>query len=442
MRFKVIAALAVIGAGSAPGAALAQTLVHPSLTERTALRLEPPSRLLMPSTEGIARSPDTRSVSASTLNAQGAIDCTPGGHGPDCILQLAENQTTAAIHFRPSPPIVGASRISYSVLVLGTGEQDRVATGAGQIARYVWTGTDLPKDSVKILVQTNVTGVLQSDTIYLLPPRTTAIDSVYAQAYYPYAWLSNSWMPLTVRAQIKARRGDMTEARCGRVQIAFQIQGGGETEPDSAIAEWEPHQSGDGGWCMAETRWKLGDAGPHQLRLRMGDGTRVARSEDVLRAFARERPRIVAGVGYFTRVNVEEERFCPSYETVPTDCARRRTSAGDSIKREVEVERAGETATYFGVDFPLLLSNQPRNPISRFISRRTRLVVGSTFSEPDENFFVGVTVLPLFVPTSEIVSTQIHAGWRPSEGGFFVGASVDGSGLITNALKALGAPIS
>ena len=380
------------------------------------------------------------SISSTGLAQHGTIDCRPGGHPESCNIPIQPGQTSVTLRFRSSPEILSTRPILYYLRALPSGAIDSVLTGSDQIARIEWPVPQAGTDTSRILVQTSGAGVLQTDTIRILPLRRPA-DRVEIPGYAPFVWLRETWIPSTIRPEIVGVQGDMDEERCRSIRFAFQPRGGGSVQPDTGIATWVKDPGDVRGRCFAETRWKLGEAtGGQQLRVVVGDGQRVAHSERLLHANVREAPRIVAGVAAFTRFIGTTERYCPD-RTSPRDGCRDVPTEADSVKREFEVERKNATEPFFGVESPLFLSDQPGNSVTRFMYKRVRFVVGSTFERPMDNLFVGVTVIPLFAPSYERIPLQIQTGWRPREGGYFLGGSLDGSALVQSALKALGATL-
>lgn len=384
-------------------------------------------------------------LAAMPLSAQssGAIDCSVGGQNAACKVQLRPHHTVAHVLFRPSMRLlVDSVKIQYLVAELPGGVARPAERDPSARDTYIatWSGAAPPTDTVRLLVQTLSFGALQSDTIVLVPPSRARADSVEAPYMSPYIWLEDDWIPTTISVNVTAIDGSpMTQERCERVRFAFQPRGGGKVEPDTGNARYEPNLHTANGKCYAETRWKLGEAtGTQQLHLVLGDGETVARSDQIVRAYARALPRVVAGLGYFTRHNSKEDRFCQA-GAADSLCVTDKTTA-DTIKRQVPREERNETEPYFGVEFPVFFSYQPGSGFTRQLYERVRLVVGTTFIEPRENFFIGAAVIPVMSPASEGFPVQLHAAWRPTEGGFMLGIAVDGTNFITNALKVMGAP--
>lgn len=392
-------------------------------------------------TLGVATAASAQS-SDSTPPPPGVIDCSRGGHGADCQVQLGTGQTEATILFEPTPRYIGERTVAFRASTLPGGPPVPVASHRDWqgVFRYTWSGTANPSDTLRVLVQTETFGVLASDTIHLLPPKVPPLR-VSTPGYDPHVWLREAWVPRTIRAEVKREGGGaLTLDSCESTRFAFYPRGGGTVEPDTGSARWEERGYGAEPLCLAETRWKLGDAtGGQQLRLVVGDGDRVTRHVSVIDAYARQAPRIAVGYGYFSRFASTEELFCSDRDTPRANCDKVRFEP-DTLKREFDVRADGEWQPLIGVEFPIFTSSQPSNRITKFVSKRLRLIAGSSFTRPVDNAFFGVTVIPLYTPSYEGFPVQVQAGWR-MQGGFVGGATVDGSALISSALKALGAPL-
>lgn len=376
-------------------------------------------------------------VPSQSAAQQGLIDCSPSGYSSNCHVQLTAEQTRATIHFRPAvpnltevTPVYRVSRPPWDGAVVVAKEEN------ADFYSYTWSGAPATTDTIRLLVQTNSFGTLSSDTIVLLPPRAPAYR-VEVPTYASYVWLRDSWHPLTIQPEItSAMGGRMTAETCNRIRVAFQPHGGGTAQPDTGSARWIASEDR----CVAETRWKFSDAtGPQQLRVTVGDGERIARSEQILTGHARQEPRIVAGIAFFTRHHTHAVKYCQTPDTDQDGCREIRFET-DTLRVEFPNRDENEIEPFFGVEFPIFLHYQPSTPWISAFSRRTRLVGGSTFDRAADNLFMGVTVIPIFLPPYERIPVQLQAGWR-WRGGFVMGGSVDGTALVTGALKALGAPL-
>lgn len=363
------------------------------------------------------------------------VDCTPSGRGAECRIALEKDQRYVPVEFRLATPYLGSAPLELRARVLPSGSDIAIERDAENPALYRLTHrlTTDPADTVRILVQSVGLGVPLSDTIHLIPPPTARQVRTEPQNYAPFVWLRESWIPLTIHPEIVPVDGPaLTPETCEQIRFAYQPRGGGTAQPDTGSARWVDER------CLAETRWKLGDAaGEQQLRLVVGGDERTARETEVFRANARQTPRIVVGVAHYTRHEHRVERFCAAPDTPEAQCKETRFGA-DTVKLSFEETEASEQA-FFAVDFPVILRAQPTG-FRSLVSERLRLTVGSTFVRPQDNAFVGLTLLPLLEPATEGFPVQLHAGWRIN-GGYVFGGSIDGTALIKNVLTALGAPL-
>jgi hypothetical protein len=368
-----------------------------------------------------------------------AFDCRASEHGPDCRVQLKSGQDSAVVQIRPTDPLltVAGQTIDYYVQPGRGFATTLVKSDDKHRATLVWRGTSPTSEPITVLVQANAGGVLLRDTIHLLPPPTSQLAS---NPRLLNVWFGDSWIPHTIQAEVVTGPSGMSEASCERTRYTFQARGGGKAEPDTSTARWEPTTADNSaGRCFAETRWKLGDVGPQQLRLTLADGQQGTRSQ-LIEGYARQAPRLVGGIGFFTRFVGNQDFYCEPGERDREVCAERPVGP-DTIKRGFRTKMENEWKPFFGVEFPIMYTSQPTSPFARFINTRTRLLAGSTFEEPARNGILGLTILPILKPANERVVLQVQAGWRPLAGGWFGGVSLDAGSLLSNALKAFGAPL-
>lgn len=378
-------------------------------------------------------------LTAPSLRAQtpGAIDCSPGGHAADCRIPLRPGQTSLQIRFRPT--ILPAAGKTEHYHVLGEGvvatEASATATEPGIIE---WRGSITPTRPVPIIVERKNPPHLTT-TIQILPPEGP-VPLTLQNNLGAYVAHRDSWIPLLLRVGIGRENGAfLTEEECTAVRYRVTPLPNGEAEADSGVGAYDPDDNKYR--CYAEFRWKLANVtGDQQLRITAGDGTRFTREESQLGAYAREPARIVVGAGLFSRHRADETRFCESYEQEVEECAENRGTTEDSIKRTRDVTMENRWEPYFAIEVPITPSVQPGNAGLRFLSRRVRLVGGSTFDRPLDNFFVGLGVVPLVLPRWEDAKVQLHGAWRWN-GGFMAGVTFDGSGVLSGVLKTLGAPL-
>lgn len=372
-------------------------------------------------------------LTATSLPAQskGIIDCTPGGHGPNCEVNLAAGQRSVFVHFRPTVPLPPGTPLKYNVQ--GTHILRQVTPRADNTGEISWSNPTPPTDTVLILVQTTGVPILQSDTIRIIPaaapPRTVSPQDNLA----PYVWLRNSWVPTPLRIGVAPEVGPpLSEKECESLRYSLQAIPEGDVSPDSGSATYEagarPYN------CFVVARWKLADVAGRQ-----DFGVKVGNELVRVHGVAREGPRIVAGLAFFTRHLSEETRYCVNYEQAFDDCHTDRESFADTVKKNRDDTGENAWQPFFAVEVPFLWRQQLTNRGLQKLQRHLRLVGGSSFVEPTDNFFLGLTFLPILGTELESLPIQVETAWRWN-GGFVGGVSVDGSGLLTNALKALGAP--
>lgn len=363
--------------------------------------------------------------------SQGTIDCTPGGHGEKCEVRLRAGQTSEVIRFRPTVP--GPTKFKVDGL---PGGQITVNVGADNTAPVFVTRSAAQTDTTVLLVETADLSITRRDTIRIYP--FVAARTVEAQDdLATYVWIRNTWIPLGLRVAVRPVGGtQLTEDECRQVGFSLQAMPEGDVTPDTGRAIYEAQSDTSRYNCFVNARWKLADgAGEQEIAVRVGD--RVT----LVPGVAREGPRIVVGTGWFTKHADEDTRYCNDYGEAFESCRAERTALADSIKKTGSGSDKSVWRPFFGVEAPFLVTRQPTNGVVRWLQSSVRVVGGSTFVKPEENFFVGLTVSPLFQTELESLPLQVQAAWRLN-GGFVAGLSVDGSGLLSTALKALGAPIS
>ena len=383
-------------------------------------------------------------VPLSARAQSGLIDCSASGNPPDCRVPLKATDRSATIMFRlTNPNLSEAPKIL--IAPLGTGDAAvQITEGASRTYTYPWKSDTVIRSTVRLLVQTVPTAVvpLQSDTIYLVPPQATPID-VVVRRYAPYAGLKDTWLPMVITPQFEHQnQSQLTEAECAKVRFKAQAGAAGTVAPDSGRGQWDAANHR----CVGETRWRLGPAtGTQQLRFDIGDDKDVAQSHGMLRAFSREGPRVIGGVGYFNRYSATRTFYCPVKRpsNPATECAREEPNAltADTFQVKRRERRDNEVRPFAGIEVPIVLSHQPANSVGQFFARRVRLLAGTGIDEPGENMFVGATISALFFPEYESSLVQLQGGWQFRRGGYFIGASIDASSLLSAALKSLGSPL-
>lgn len=363
--------------------------------------------------------------------SQGAIDCTPGGHGEKCEVRLRAGQVSETIRFRPTVP--GPKTFKVDGL---PGGQITVTVGADNTAPVFVTRSAAQTDTTVLLVETADLSITRMDTIRVYPfvaARTVEVQDNLET----YAWIRNTWIPLGLRIAVRpVGAKQLTEDECRQVSFSLQAMPEGDVTPDTGRAVYEAQTDPNRYTCFVNARWKLADgAGRQEIAVRVGD--RVT----LVPGVAREGPRIIGGLAWFTKHTDEDTRYCADYSEAFKICRTERTVLADSIKKTGDGSDKSVWRPFFGVEAPLLVTRQPANDVVEWLQRSVRVMGGTTFVKPEDNFFVGLTVSPLIQTELESLPLQVQAAWRVN-GGFVAALSVDGSGLLSNALKALGAPIS
>jgi hypothetical protein len=208
----------------------------------------------------------------------------------------------------------------------------------------------------------------------------------------------------------------------GRYQTLLQ-----EERLDSLIAQRET------GSCVAVAHWRLGDnPGRHYLRARLTreNGVTVAsaaaaKTTELFTTIAHAPPAIVAGVVY------------PFREDSPEDTTSTGASTGE------EDEELGRTlGTIVGFDFPIVLGFL--SPKAQEVLQHFRPMIATNFSDPGEDVYVGLEVLPLLPhggARSAANPLQLTVGYKIDNGDRdtpFVGLHFSTTGLLSDFLKAVG----
>jgi hypothetical protein len=363
--------------------------------------------------------------------SEGMIDCSPGGHGTKCEVRLSAGQTFATIRFRPTIPMSPPGG-AQSFAIRGRGVPvGSVKLGSDNTAEVSLNYATPPTAKDLIFVETVGESIVLRDTLHILPAVTS--PTVEPQRNLaPYVWIRNTWIPLGLRIGVSPLDGTkLTAQECEQVRFSLQPMPEGDATPDSGRAMYANESPLN---CFVHARWKLADAvGEQDLAVRIGD--KVVLVEGI----AREAPRIIVGVAHFGENADEDTRYCNDYGEPFEDCRSERLAAADSIKKTGPGSENSVWRTFFGVEAPFIVTRQPTNEVIKWLQRKVRVVAGSSFVKPEENFFVGLTLSPLYRTELEGLSLQTQVAWRVN-GGLVGGFSVDGSGLLSNALKALGAP--
>lgn len=328
-----------------------------------------------------------------------------------------------------------------------------------------WRGAQRPDTTVELVFAAADTADLRIGKVWIRPkpaPTTQslrAFTTPYHRTVPRYVWIRGDHIPVTIPVVIdsvgtvpadtalspdkaRVRTALRTRERCEQVRVVFTALQGGKASPDSARAIWHPRRTVAGwdtiaGRCVVETRWRLADdAGEQQMNVVVGGDSGVARSQFIVTAFARQTPRLTGGYGYFAGLRQDREVTCAEIRE-HARCSGR----PDSDTLTIQVREGGGSA-YFAVEFPLFLRYQVSEGagLGKYFSEHLRIVLGSTFERPADNFFVGLAMLPLLSGASEAAPFQISLGMG-SRGirSWYAGMSLDASTIVGPVLAAIGA---
>jgi hypothetical protein len=188
--------------------------------------------------------------------------------------------------------------------------------------------------------------------------------------------------------------------------------------------------SGDYGNCVAIAHWRLGDnPGRHFLRARLlrKEGVIVppaaaAQTTQLFTAIAHAPPAIVAGMVYvFDDADEQEEE-------------------GEGEESE-EADRT--LGAIVGFDFPIVIGALGAD--AQEFLEHFRPMVATNFSDPGEDVYVGLEVLPLLPrgggARAAANPLQLTLGWKfdnDNNDGFFAGLHYSTTGLLSDFLKGIG----
>lgn len=278
-------------------------------------------------------------------------------------------------------------------------------TGSTGVATVVWAGTVPNGISDRIRIDLWRGGSTTSDSILIVPN----LDVTYALEPVDdyFIWFRDDQVPEAVDFFLERAEGNITKAECDRAQVMFTPHLGGSAGPSPAFAQWYPRDPGrdalpsdTSGTCRVGASWKLANSvGDQHLNARLVGSEGPTRVDANVRATSRHPPRFMAGFGYF-----------PDNE-----------------------ERDDRANAVFGLDFPMF--SEGFCPAG--ICRTLRVIIGSTFENPSEEYFVAVPLLPIFFEGSrEALPIQVSVGVANFRGPF-VATTVDASGLLGTAIGRL-----
>jgi hypothetical protein len=274
---------------------------------------------------------------------------------------------------------------------------------------------------------TAASGGVLTGTVVLIPPESTPVRVTLNSSSITksHIWLRNEFVPTTTRIRINV--ADSTT--CENIRFQFRPRLNGLATPDTGRAVWLR------GKCVADTRWKLGDAaGQQEMDVTIGGDKGIVSQRIQMIAYGRQGPRLTAGLGLFRQIVRNQSFLCTSRTDNP-GCATVETLP----KKITTTQRADGTEPFFALEFPLLSYRRGRGPVAQ-VMRHTRLVAGTTFNNPEDNPFLGVAVFPLIRAASEEIPFQLSTGMTLKAPRHpYVGLSLDASTLVTSILKVLGA---
>lgn len=289
------------------------------------------------------------------------------------------------------------------------------STSPTGIASVIWSGSVPNSVSDRIRIDLWRGGAATPDSIIIRPNPDipAALALVPVDTYF--VWFRDDQVPKPVDFFVE-RAGNnerITKGECDRAQVIFTPHLGGTAGPSPAYARWfprdttrEPQPSDTDGTCRVGATWRLANSvGTQHLNARLAGTEGPTRVDANARATARHPPRFVAGFGYFPFEDEEE---------------------GESEDGEAQVRAT------FGLDFPVF--SERVCPLH--LCRTLRLVIGSTFDDPREEYYASVPLLPLFGGSREALPVQMNLGWANAKGPF-VSTTVDASGLLGTAIGRL-----
>jgi hypothetical protein len=339
-----------------------------------------------------AQSPSIRCL--APLDALCAVRQRPG----DAKLQLSVRLLTASGSPAADLPV---SFTTSRCCVEAASTNKTTATG---IATVVWSG-NVPNgvnDRIQLYLWRGDTPA--PDSIIIIPNLDVAYALEPVDDYF--IWFRDDQIPEPVDFYVERTTGPITRAECDRTQVIFTPHLGGGAGPSPAFARWYPRDpnvpplpSDTAGTCRVGASWRLANSvGEQHLNARLVGSEGPTRVDANVRATSRHPPRFVAGFGYF-----------------PFNDQR--------------VDRAN---AIFGLDFPMF--SEGICPLE--ICRTLRLVIGSTFENPSEEFYVAVPLLPLWQGSREALPLQVTMGVANMRGPF-LSTTLDASGLLGTAIGRL-----
>ena len=384
--------------------------------------------------------------------AQGKfITCEYAPFVQNCEIELQKSQKSVAATFRLNLPTDVESGESPAVTFVPSTCCMRRTTVRADANGYVtmqWSSEALPESDVTIEVL--IGSKPYADRIRLRKHEQSTpkpFEIVRYDSTQFYVGLRNTPVASPIRVEIDRVDGRKVAGdpavkdwakTCSSIRFRFQAPLEGKTTPDTGRARLEASQRPAmfDSVCVVETRWKLADAaGSQRLDLFLG-GDNFEQRHIRIAGSARQALRLTAGFGVFSRVRRDIKITCDSL----TEHARCGSVAPEELPKEVTIGAAREQGVepYFALELPIFLRSNPDNAVEHLLYRHLRIVVGTTFEKPEENYFAGVALIPLFSSSGEQSAFQLHAGMGRS--GFQAGMALDASALVKPVFSIFGIP--
>jgi hypothetical protein len=277
------------------------------------------------------------------------------------------------------------------------GQQAR--TNATGVATITWAGTvrDDPAAPVRVYVWGRAASEFR-DSIVIRANMKVAYEISPVDRYF--IWFRDEQITESIDFRItRTDSADVTEAECNRIQVAFTPHLGGTAGPSPANAAYHGPDA-----CTVGASWRLANTvGTQFLNAKIAGTEGSMRVDANVTAIARHQPRFIAGFARFV---------------------------GDD---KGEGEEGGALKSIFGVDFPVFYEDV----CAIGLCKRLRVVVGSSFLDPQDDYYGGVVLIPLIFGTArESIPIQATANLA-SQGRPFLALTVDATSVLQMALNSL-----
>lgn len=382
--------------------------------------------------------------------------------GP-CVVQLAAGQSSALVTFTPTDDAGDSRNERIPLTVTATKcclDSTTVYLDGNGFASIHWKGS-AASDTIHLSVRRRYPdNILRVGDITLIPAQPQPLRHVAlvrGERSHAYVWIRGEHIPSPVHVEVAGVWNGttvtpLTESDCSKLKFTFVALNEGKISPDSGTAvyatslhsvrtgkseqllyvEGANPMSGRGGVCTVRGRWKLPDApGGQELQVTIS-GEGLVPEALSLRGIPRQAPRITAGYGYFVHLRRDREITCTQTTQQPL-CEGKTDS---SVVKTVESKSSGEP--YFAFEFPFFYRYNVNAKAGQWAFEHVRLMVGSTFERPQDNYFVGLTLSPILSAASEHSPFQLSAGVVGPLRGVYSGFSLDTSQVIQPILSVFG----